>query len=46
MLKVLFTNKGPHFELICMTMSGLEPPLEESGYGLESLISIFLTIDQ
>ena len=29
MLKVLFTNKGPHFEFICVTMPGLEPPLPE-----------------
>ena len=33
MLKMLFTNKGPHFEFICVIMPGLEPPLEESGYG-------------
>ena len=32
MLKVLLINKGPHFEFICVTMPGLEPPLEESGY--------------
>ena len=33
MLKVLFTGKGPHFEFIYVTMPGLEPPLEKSGYG-------------
>ena len=33
MLKVLLTSKGLHFELIYVTMSVLEPPLEESGYG-------------
>ena len=33
MLKVLLTSKGLHFEFICVTMPGLEPPLEESGYG-------------
>ena len=26
MLKVLLTNKDPHFEFICVTMPGLEPP--------------------
>ena len=25
-IKVLLTNKSPHFEFICITMSGLEPP--------------------
>ena len=30
MLKVLLTNTGPHFDFICVTMSG--PPLEDSGY--------------
>ena len=29
MLKVLLTSKGPYFEFICVTMPGLEPPLEE-----------------
>ena len=33
MLKVLLTSKGLHFKFICVTMPGLEPPLEESGYG-------------
>ena len=33
MLKVLLTNKGYHFEFICGTMAGLEPPLEESDCG-------------
>ena len=32
MLKVLLASKGPHFEFICVTMPGLEPPLEKSGY--------------
>ena len=38
MLKVLLASKGPYFEFICVTMPGLEPPLEESGYGPASYI--------
>ena len=36
MLKVILISKGTHFEFICVTMPGLEPPLEESGYKPES----------
>ena len=40
MLKKLLTNKGPHFEFICATTPGLEPPLEEYGYRPDELINV------
>ena len=37
---MLLTNKSPHFEFICVTMPGLEPPLEESGYRPENALFV------
>ena len=29
---LILVNKAPYFEFICVTVPGLKPPLEESGY--------------